>query len=263
MVRIAVASTPLTASLEEAVPCVIEAITEAGQRGARIVCLPETVLPGHRIQSRRIADLAAEQIDAALHEVVAATKRAGIVSIVSVERPTAAGREIRGVVIDSDGRILGEQAKTQIDPSEEVDYVPGTGRRVFEAGGVRFGVATCHEAFRYPEISRFLALAGAQIVFVPHYVTTDDGSLPREWCGAKNPYNEKALMCRALENDVFVAPSNFAMPDQGSASCIVSPSGQLLAMVDYGKTGIAVADLDLSLATARLARRWSPTRSAT
>jgi predicted amidohydrolase len=57
-----------------------------------------------------------------------------------------------------------------------------------------FGIAICHEAFRYPEITRALVLGGAQVVFVPHFVTTDDGSLPTGWCDARNPYNEKALL---------------------------------------------------------------------
>ena len=260
LVRIAVASTPLTASLAEAVPAAIAAIEDAGRQGASIVCLPETALPGHRGQARKIPNLTTTEIDAAIAEVATAAAAAGVVAIVSIERPTAAGREIRAVVIDKDGTILGEQAKTQIDPSEEVDYIPGTGRRVFEAAGMTFGIAICHEAFRYPEISRALALAGAQVIFVPHFVTTDDGSLPSEWIGAKNPYNEKSLMCRALENTVFVAPANNAGKDQGSASCVISPAGELLAMVDYGRVGVAVADIDLAVATARLARRWAPAR---
>ena len=50
--------------------------------------------------------------------------------------------------------------------------MPGSGRRVFTIDGLTFGIAICHEAFRYPEIVRSLALAGAQVVFVPHFVTT-------------------------------------------------------------------------------------------
>ena len=92
---------------------------------------------------------------------------------------------------------LGTQAKTQIDPSEEPDYVAGSGRRTFTAAGVTFGIAICHEACRYPEVVRAVVLDGAQVVFVPHYVTTDDGSLPERWCDASNPYNEKALLVKA------------------------------------------------------------------
>jgi predicted amidohydrolase len=259
--RIAVASTPLTATLEEAVPAAIAAVEEAGRQGARIVCLPETGVPGHRSQSRRVPDVPADELDKALLEVASAARRTSVVTIVGIERPTALGREIRSVVIGADGAIVGEQTKTQIDPSEECDYVPGSGRRVFTAAGVTFGIAICHEAFRYPEIVRALVLGGAQVIFVPHYVITDDGSLPTEWCGASNPYNEKALLCRALENTVYVAASNTAGPDQGSATCIIAPDGRLVARLDYGPVGVVAATIDLSVADQRLARRWAPDRN--
>jgi predicted amidohydrolase len=261
IVRIAVAATPLTATLEEAVPAAVAAVDEAARLGARIVCLPETGLPGHRCQARDVPDVSAAAVDAAVATIAQAARRTGVVTIVGVERKTPAGREIRAVVIGGDGAILGEQPKTQIDPGEERDYVPGSARRVFQAAGVTFGIATCHEAFRYPEITRALVLAGAQIVFVPHYVTTDDGSLPTEWCGAKNPYNEKALLCRALENTVFVAAANTAGPDQGSITGLIAPDGRLVASLPYGPPGVVAADVDLALATARLARRWAPARN--
>jgi predicted amidohydrolase len=92
-------------------------------------------------------------------------------------------------------------------------------------------------------------------------VTTDDGSLPERWCAAANPYNEKALMCRAIENTIYVAASNVAGADQGSASCIIAPDGSLVAQVPYGEVGVAAADVDLALADGRLARRWAPERN--
>jgi predicted amidohydrolase len=260
-IRIAVASTPLTATLEEAVPAAVVAVEEAGRLGAAIVCLPETGLPGHRVQERPVPDVSQDALDAALAEIAAAARRAGVVAIVGTERPTAAGREILSVVIDGDGTRLGEQVKTQIDPTEEPHYVAGTGRRVFTAMGVTFGIAICHEAFRYPEIARSLVLAGARIVFVPHYVTTDDGSLPVRWCDAPNPYNEKAVLCRALENTVYVAAANVAGPGQGSLTCVIAPDGRLLASLTYGTVGVAVADIDLDDADRLLALRWAPERS--
>ncbi len=261
-IRIAVASTPLTATLDEAVPAAVAAVEEAGRLGARIVCLPETGLPGHRCQARRVPDLTAAALDEALREVAAAVRRAGVVTIVGAERPTPAGREIVSVVFDADGTRLGSQAKTQIDPTEEPSYIAGSGRRVFTVAGATFGIAICHEAFRYPEISRSLVLGGAQVVFVPHYVTTEDGSLPTHWCAASNPYNEKALLCRALENTVYVAQSNVAGPDQGSLSCIIAPDGTLVASLDYGRVGVVAADVDLDRADRRLALRWAPERNA-
>lgn len=261
-VRIAVASTPLTATLDEAVPAAVAAIDEAAERGARIVCLPETALPGHRSQARTVPDVTPAAMDEALRDVGAAVRRARIVAIVGAERPTPAGREIVSVVFGADGTPLGVQAKTQIDPTEEPNYIPGHGRRTFTAAGLEFGIAICHEAFRYPEISRSLVLAGAQVLFIPHYVTTEGGPLPERWIDAANPYNEKALMCRALENGVYVATSNNAGPDQGSATCVIAPDGTWVAGLPYGEPGVATADLDLARADRLLARRWAPERNA-
>jgi predicted amidohydrolase len=260
-IRIAVASTPLTATLEAAVPAAIEAVEEAGRLGARLLCLPETGLPGHRVQGRPVPDVSQDALDEALCEVADAAGRAGVVTIVGTERRTLAGREILAVVLGTDGTRLGDQAKTQIDPTEEPQYVAGTGRRVFTAAGVTFGIAICHEAFRYPEIARSLVLGGAQIIFIPHFVTTADGSLPTRWCDPANPYNEKAIMCRALENTVYVAASNAAGPDQGSATCIIAPDGALVVRLDYGRVGVVAADIDLDRADRRVALRWAPERN--
>lgn len=261
IIRIAVASTPLTTTLDAAVPTAVAAIEEAGRLGAAIVCLPESALPGHRVQARPVPDVSAEEIEAALEAVAAAARAAQVVTIIGAERPTSRGREIIAVVFDADGTYMGEQAKTQIDPAEEVDYVAGSGRRLFTAGGATFGIAICHEAFRYPEIGRTLVLAGAQIVFVPHFVTTDDGSLPAIWCDPANPYNEKALLMRALENTVFVAASNIAATDQGSITGIIAPDGRLVASLDYGRVGVVAADIELDEAHGVIAKRWAPERN--
>lgn len=260
-IRVAVGSTPLTASLAESVPAAIAAIEQASGLGARIVCLPEAAVPGHRVQARSVAPVAQEALDAALAQIAAVAGRAGIVAVIGTERLTEVGRELVAVVIDADGRRLGEQAKTQIDPSEERDYVPGVGRHVFQAAGLTFGIAICHEAFRYPEIVRSLALAGAELVFVPHFVTTDDGSLPSAWCDPASPYNEKAIMLRALENTVYVAAANVAGPDQGSITGVIGPDGRLVASLDYGVVGVVAADIEPAEATRGLALRWAPERN--
>lgn len=260
-IRVGVASTPLTATLDEAVPAAVGAIEEAARLGARIVCLPETGLPGHRDQARTVPDVTAEALEDALLEVADAARRAGVAAIVGAEWPTPDGREILAVAFDADGRRIGEQVKTQIDPSEEAWYVPGRGRRTFTVEGLTFGIAICHEAYRYPEITRALALAGAQVVFVPHYVVTDDGSLPTRWCDATNPYNEKSLLVRALENTIYIGASNVAAPDQGSITGIIAPDGTLATSLPYGRVGVAVADLDLDRADGHIARRWAPERS--
>jgi predicted amidohydrolase len=92
-------------------------------------------------------------------------------------------------------------------------------------------------------------------------VTTSDGSLPARWCDAANPYNEKSLLSRALENTVFVAQANVAGPDQGSVTGIIAPDGTLVAALAYGEIGVVAADIDLALANGLMASRWAPDRN--
>src|SRR4051795_1075698 len=121
-IRVAVASTPLTTTLDDAVAAAITAVEEAGRLGARIVCLPETTLPGHRDQPDPVPAVTAEALgealpvgggaaggalEEALAVVGAAAGRAGVAAIVGAERPTPGGLEILSVVFDADGSRLG------------------------------------------------------------------------------------------------------------------------------------------------------------
>ena len=83
-----------------------------------------------------------------------------IATILGMVRWTDVGRENVAVVIDADGRIQGVQTKNQLDPGEDPHYVPGTTRQLFQVNGVRFGVAICHEGWRYPETVRWAAARG-------------------------------------------------------------------------------------------------------
>ena len=93
-IRIAVASTPLTATLAEAVPAAIAAVEEAARLGASVLCLPETALPGHRLQPRPVPHVTPGELDDAIDAVAVAARRAGVVTIVGAECLTPAGREI-------------------------------------------------------------------------------------------------------------------------------------------------------------------------
>ena len=68
-----------------------------------------------------------------------------------MEWESAAGLHNVAFVISRDGEVVGYQAKNQIPLEEEPFYVPDGRRRLFEVDGVPFGIAICHEGWRYPE----------------------------------------------------------------------------------------------------------------
>ena len=169
---------------------------------------------------------------------------------------TDAGRQIAAVVVDARGEIVGCQTKNQLDPTEEAHYVPGDTRQLFEVDGVKFGVAICHEGFRYPETVRWAAVRGAKIVFHPHCTGSDKtGVRPSQWGSSASPYYEKAMMCRALENTIYFASVNYAFRYPESATCIIGPAGECLAHLPYGEEGVLVREIDLAAASGLLAAR--------
>ena len=173
------------------------------------------------------------------------------------ERATDRGLQITACVIDADGSIAGWQDKGQLDPTEEETYPAfGTERRVFTAGPLTFGVAICHEAWRYPETVRWAVRRGAQVVFHPHAHVAEPGSYrPTTFADPMNTFHEKAMLCRAAENTCYFASVNCASEGSGTTSAVARPDGTLQCFQPYGQEGLLVADLDLSTATGLLASR--------
>ena len=178
-----------------------------------------------------------------------------------MERLTAAGRQIVACVFDARGEIQGYQSKNQLDPTEDQYYVPGHTRQLFELNGIKFGVAICHEGWRYPETVRWAAVRGAKIVFHPHHTGRhQDGVRLTQWGAAAGPYYEKAMMMRSKENTIYFASVNYALPFQESATSLIAPSGECQAYLPYGQEGVLVQAINVEEATGLLATRYAPER---
>jgi predicted amidohydrolase len=176
--------------------------------------------------------------------------------VLGTERVTERGVMISALVINPDGTRAGFQDKNQMDPAEEWAYVAGTGRHLFTLGALTFGVAICHEGYRYPETVRWAASRGAHVVFHPHFDEAEPGGhRATTFADPANSFHEKAMLCRAAENTCFFASVNCASEGSPTTSAIVRPDGTLLAFQPYGKAGLLVADIDTDQATGFLARR--------
>lgn len=256
--RIALANLEFPSTRERSIELAERTIADASTAGAAVICFPECFVPGYRALGDPVPPPDARFLERAWAQVGSAAAHARITVALGTERVTDDGLRISAIVFNPDGTIQGVQDKVQLDPSED-DIYPSAGseRRLFHAGDLTFGIAICHEAFRYPETVRWAACRGAHIVFSPHYTKAEANSYrPTTFADPANSFHEKAWLCRAAENTCFFAAVNYASEGSPTTSAVVRPDGTVLAWQPYGERGLLVVDVDTSEASGLLAKRW-------
>lgn len=144
------------------------------------------------------------------------------------------------VAVDGTG-VIAEYRKLHLYDAfgqRESDWVvPGQIEppRTFEWGGFTVGLQTCYD-IRFPEVTRRLVDAGAELVLVP-----------AEWVrGPLKEHHWRTLVtARALENTIFVAAADHAPPVGVGASMVVDPMGVEIATIGE-MTDVAVAHIALT-----------------
>ena len=258
---IGLASPRVASTLDDGLEKINRLLSDAAAQGAEIVCFPEAYLPGLRGQDFDVVPFDRAEQDRTLQTVAQHARTYGVATILGMERITDAGRQIVAAVIGARGQLQGYQTKNQLDLTEDRFYLPGDTRQLFEINGVKFGVAICHEGWRYPETVRWAAVRGAKIVFHPHHAGSDrEGVRLTEWGASSAPYYEKAMMMRSIENGIYFASVNYALRFQESATTLIAPSGELQAHLPYGQEGVLVQTIDVEQATGLLAARYAPER---
>ena len=258
---IGLASPRVATSLDDGLDKIKRLMTQASAQGAEVVCFPEAYLPGLRGQDFEVLPWAQSEYDLALKSVAQFAREFHLHTILGMEKLTSTRRQIVAAVIDATGQIQGYQTKNQLDPTEDQFYVPGNTRQLFEVNGVKFGIAICHEGWRYPETVRWAAVRGAKIVFHPQHTGSEhEGVRLTHWGAAEAPYYEKAMMMRSRENTIYFASVNYALRFQESATSLIMPSGECQAYLPYGEEGVLVQKINLDEATGLLAQRYAPER---
>ncbi len=91
-----------------------------------------------------------------------------------------------------------------------------------DAVGLRVGIQTCYD-LRFPEVTRRLVDAGAEVVLVPSEWVAGPGKV-HAW--------ETLITARAIENTVYVAAADHIPPIGVGHSMIVDARGEQLAMIE-------------------------------
>jgi predicted amidohydrolase len=254
--RIALANIRFPATPEESITLAEQAIAQASIERAGLMCFPECFTPGYRGMGKTVPPPDSVFLERAWSRIAAAAAKANVAVVLGTERVVDHALLATALVVNKDGTIAGFQDKVQLDPSEEATYSSGSGRRVFQTGPVTFGIAICHEGWRYPETVRWAVRHGAQIVFHPHFHEAEPGSyVPSSFGDPANSFHEKAVLCRAAENTCYFASVNFASVGSPTTSAVVRPDGTLLSYQPYGQEGLLIADIDITAATGLLAAR--------
>lgn len=202
--------------------------------GAELVCFPELCLSGYLLNrdhySRRLLEATGEALEALAGQV----RHGGMTLILGA--PREQNGRLRNSVFLIDG-IGGERLvydKTHLDGRERGVFEPGD-RFVVGPGGL--GLACCYD-IAFPEVSRALALQGAQaLVF------------PMAWETRRRFVFDKVRAARAIENVAYVVCANQAANGGEFAfaggSCIIDPLGDTVCTVDDGEEWV-LATLNLA-----------------
>ena len=240
----------------------LDAITEAAQKGAKLVVLEElhNTLYFCQTEETRHFDLA----EAIPGPTTAALSRCaadnGVVIVSSLFERRAAGLyHNTAVVFDSDGRLTGRYRKMHIpdDPGfyEKFYFTPGDlGFTPIQTSVGKLGVLICWDQW-FPEAARLMALAGAELLLYPTAIGWD----PRDDLAEQNRQRDAWVTIQrahAVANGIPVLACNrcgFEADPSGQSrgiefwgtSFIAGPQGELIAQGSIDSDEIVLAEIDL------------------
>jgi predicted amidohydrolase len=214
---------------------------EAAGVGATLLVLPECAIPGYMFGSAEEAMPYAEEILGPSSEALeGACRRLDMhVACGLLERDGDALHN-SAVLIGPDG-LIGTYRKSHL-PYLGVDrfVTPGDELPVWDTPLGRIGVEICYH-LRFPEVTRALALQGADIVVHPT-------NFPM----AAKIQTELITVARAAENRIFLLTANRVGKEGWAEFCgwsqIVDPYGVRLAEAGETEEALLVADIDVEKA---------------
>lgn len=240
--RVAVAQTePKLAEPERNLETCLERLEEAVSAGARLLVLPECAIPGYMFGSAEEALSVAEEIPGPSTEALEREcRRLDAYVVCGLLERDGDVLHNAAVLVGPEG-LIGRYRKTHL-PFLGVDrfVVPGDELPVYETPLGRIGVEICYD-LRFPEVTRTLALRGADLV-----------AHPTNFPMAARMQTELITVARAAENRIYLLTANRVGKERKGEFCgwsqIVDPYGQRLAEAGETEEALLVADVDVEKA---------------
>ncbi len=214
---------------------------EAAAAGAQLLVLPECAIPGYMFDSGEEAMPYAEQIPGPATETLEREcARLGLYVVCGLLERDGDALRNAAVLVGPDG-LIGSYRKTHL-PFLGVDrfVVPGDALPVYETPLGRIGIEICYD-LRFPEVTRTLALKGADIV-----------AHPTNFPMAAKIQTELITVARAAENRIYLLTANRVGKERWGEFCgwsqIVDPFGKRLAEADAYEENLLVGEVDVEKA---------------
>ena len=215
-------------TVEKNIALMSEMIDKAGKAGCTIICLPEgwptcnTGLGMQKTESNTIEGSASVMMSEKAKEY-------GMYIVSGLYSWKGDTLKNVAVLYGRTGKIEGIYEKVQLPDSEtEGGAVPGNTFPVFTTDFGKIGILICWDSF-FPEVSRILAVNGAEILFCPIW---GDVRGPESW--------KLTARSRAMDNGVYFVTNIF-----DGHSVIVNPAGEVLQ--ESGTQGTLItAEIDLN-----------------
>ena len=216
-------------------------LKEAAAAGAELLVLPECAIPGYMFESLEEAMPFAEEIPGRSTEaLVGACRTLGMHVVCGLLERDGDLLRNAAVLVGPDG-LVGSYRKTHL-PFLGVDrfVTPGDELAVYDTPLGRIGVEICYD-LRFPEVTRTLALRGADMV-----------AHPTNFPMAAKVQTELITVARAAENRVYLLTANRVGTERWGEFCgwsqIVDPFGKRLAEAGEREETLLVAEIDLEKA---------------
>ena len=181
--------------------CALAMAKKAAASGAKIVVFPEMNLTGY-CTGKSLKSMAQRLDDHLLGPVTEVAQKLGISLLTGVAEKADDTRIYATQLVFFPDGTWSFYRKVHTAPFEKRIYTAGSDIPVFKAAGLTFGVQLCYDA-HFPELSRAMALSGADIIFIPH-------ASPRGTPEEKYRSWLRHLTARAFDNGVYIAACNQA-----------------------------------------------------
>ncbi|MFC5992978.1 carbon-nitrogen hydrolase family protein [Pseudonocardia hispaniensis] len=225
-----------------------------GRTRPDLVCLPE-MFTFRALGARPTHEVAVRRESGLLDELSARARTLGSYLVAGYLVTDENGRVHNETqVLNRDGKLVGLHRKSHLFDApghdESAHVRPGDSLTVVRTDFGTFGIVVCYE-LRFPEISRTLALAGAEILVVPNS-WPGDGT----FCGEHDL--SILLAAAAVQNQAFVVHANQVGTvgdlDLAGGSCVLDPRGRVVKRAGCGPE-IVTAWLDSGLLAETRSRR--------